>query len=95
MSVAGTGGGVFIQYLLNVFLNCVVNVQFKSTSDHWTSLTVKKSALSWEIVCDMQQTLLEMVQVAIAVQRWLGYSETNVSPGTWDCNSMLILMTGN
>jgi hypothetical protein len=24
-----------------------------------------------------------MVQVEIAVQRWLGYSDTNLSPGTW------------
>jgi len=34
MCVAGTGGGVFIHYLFSVFLNCAVNVQFKSTSDH-------------------------------------------------------------
>jgi hypothetical protein len=27
MYVAGTEGGVFIQYLLSIFLNCVVNVQ--------------------------------------------------------------------
>jgi len=29
-----------------------------------------------------------MIQVEIAVQKWLGYYDTNVSPGTWDCNSM-------